>query len=236
MSTVIDLMPRPEFEARLISAADEGDLFGLRLLRLLESGRCPAPVAQKYATSVVRGARNFIRTLTVLIDTAPDVEAKLILLENLMEEEGIALRRGHGLVVLPQRHHVALAERFAIAVGADLPDRDEAGGIDSDKAIRLAGQGRWVEAVSFLLVGQEAGFAPLSARMHAAFLRMGYPVEELRFFQVHMTADERHGAEALALVSARASSRAEQDAAILAAAAGRRDWLRRHGGEARAAA
>jgi pyrroloquinoline quinone (PQQ) biosynthesis protein C len=237
MTAAIEPWPRPEFERRLSAAAGGGADGGgtLRLLRLVESGRCPPTVLRDYVSGIVRGARTFIRTLTVLIEAAPDAEARLVLLENLMEEEGVALRRGHGIVVHPHRGHIHLAERLAKAVGAPLPDADAAGGIDGERVAGLVDQGRWLEAVAFLLVGQEAGFPAVAARMHAAFRRMGYAAEDLMFFQVHQSADERHGAQALALVAARARSRAEQEAALASAAAGRRDWVARHGGLGRAA-
>lgn len=232
MNSATEPLSREAFEARLLDAVAAWPYVRTRFYRALASGRCPRPVLQTYARSTHLSASLFCASIAELVKQAPDSQARLILLENLMEEEGIVLRADRGLVLRADQSHPALALRFVHATGADelsLGDATHATGEGRD----LIRQGRWVEAVAHLLVGQELKFSEVSGVWFDLLRAYGFADRDLAFFAVHTEVDCAHGRQALDLVLDRARSRAEQEAAIGAAGRGARAWFEFHGGEAR---
>jgi pyrroloquinoline quinone (PQQ) biosynthesis protein C len=230
-STIEAPLTRASFEAALLAAVEDYRCEDTRFYRLAASGRCPPSVLRRYARSTYLSACLFCASLAALADKAPDGAARLALLENLLEEEGISLRPDQGLVVRPERRHPALALRFVKACGGGEEEAGDGRHATGPGRAMLA-QGRWLEAVSFLLVGQELKFAAASALILAALRPYGFAERDLAFFAVHGEADCRHGREALDLVVDRARSRAEQQACIAAAGDGARHWFDLHGSSA----
>lgn len=231
MNSATDRLTPARFEAALIERLDAWPAERTRFVKLLRSGRCPAPVLLRYARSTYLSADLFRGLLARMIDLAPDPEARLILLENLMEEEGIHLRVDQGLVVRPDTRHVALALRFLQACGGGEADPVGDGTHATSEGHRLLDQGRWLEGVAHLLIGQELKYSVTSQVLFEAFLRYGFAPRDIAFFAVHGEADLEHGRQALALVVDRAGTRQEQEACLAAAEAGARAWFDMHGGE-----
>jgi pyrroloquinoline quinone (PQQ) biosynthesis protein C len=220
---------RAEFERRLRGATTSWSFADSRFYRLLAAGRCPPSLLRRYAAATCQGARLFCASLAELAAAAPDPRAKLVLLENLMEEEGIDLLPGAGLRVRPARGHVALAERFLAACGGSRDEPEPPTHHMLHPGREMLNQGRWLDACAFLLIGQELNFSSICKLMVPLLRHHGIAARDLAFFQVHIAADARHGREALDLLLARARTAAEQNGCIAAAAAGARTWFDRHG-------
>lgn len=225
MNSPIEAAPAG-LERRLLGAVAAYPFERTRFYQVLVSGRCPPALIRSYALATLRGAEDFRVKLARLTETAPDEEAHAILLENLREEDGVVVVGGKR-VTRPARRHVALAQRFVAACGAT---EDMPAATHDDPAAALLDQGRWLEAVSFVLVGQEHPFSTVSARLFEALRGYGYSARDLVFFAAHRTADAEHGRQALALVGRHAAAPAQRDAAVAAAEAGARHWCARHGG------
>ncbi len=233
-STIDRVLTRAEFEAALLAAIAEFDFSRSRFYRMLAAGRAPKGVLRRYAGETYRGAKLFCANLADLARQAPDPQARLALLENLLEEEGIHLRPGRGLVSRPDQRHPALASRFVAACGgeeaeaeADEKERRHL----STRGRELIDQRRWLEAVAFLLIGQELKFATIAEALFEVLKRHGYAERDLAFFGVHIEADQEHGRQALDLVLDRARTPAEQQACIAAARAGAATWFDYHGAD-----
>jgi pyrroloquinoline quinone (PQQ) biosynthesis protein C len=234
MNSTTDLLPRAEFERRLLAAIERYPADGTRFYRLLTTGRCPQAMLRRYALATARAAALFCSTVATLVDSAPDTEARLVLLENLLEEEGIFLKADKGLVVRDEKRHTALALRFVRACGGDEGDVAalEAAPQPIAPGRRMLAEGRWLEGAAFLLIGQELKFGVTSGQLFEALKGQGLSARDLAFFAVHIEADAKHGRQALDLVLDRAATRVDQEAAIRAAEAGAREWFRMHGGAA----
>jgi pyrroloquinoline quinone (PQQ) biosynthesis protein C len=218
------------FKAALLSATEDFRFEETRFCRILAAGRCPRALLRRFAVAAHRGAQLFCTHLAGLVEQAPDPQARLILLENLMEEEGVSLSAASGLVTRPGRRHVALAARFLEACdGAPslaLDDKSHA----LSPGLRLLAEKRWLEAASFVLVGQELKFSQVSARLLALLGEAGFSARDLAFFAVHVGADRRHGEEALALIADRAVTADDQARCLAAARLGASHWFDAHGG------
>jgi len=235
MSIVTELshpaaLHRRSFERALLEAIEPYRVGDSRFYRLVAGGRCPRALMLRYAQATYGSAQQFCVILSLLLDQAPDSGARLALLENLMEEEGIEIRPGRGLVVRPARRHPELALRFLRACGGEA---DEGAATPFGPAVELLRDGRWTEAVAFVLVGQELKFADSSRKLFDLLRGFGLAEHDLAFFAVHGVADLEHGRQAVGLVLDHARSRDEQDRCIAAAAAGARHWFELHGGRAR---
>lgn len=235
MPSIIEApLGRGALESALRAAIDAYPFEETRFCRLLASGRCPEAILLRYARATHQGAKLFCATLADLADKAPDAAARHVLLENLMEEEGIFLRADAGLVVRPERRHPALALRFLKACGGDSGEEDGERLHAIGPGRQLLAQGRWLEAVSFLLIGQELKFAHASACLFDLLRRRGMSGRDLAFFAVHVEADGEHGRQALDLVLDRARTAGEQRSCIAAAGDGARHWFEMHGNGASA--
>lgn len=224
-----------DFRKALIAAVDAYPTQDTRLYHLLMARRCPPAMILRYAQSTYVSARLFCATIAEMVDKAPSERARLWLLENLLEEEGIVLKPSQGLVVRPEQRHPALAARFLRACGGNELDAEAHTRHATGPGRQLLADGRWTEAVAHLLVGQELKFGAASACLFDAFRANGYSAHDLAFFAVHRTADCEHGEQALQLVIEQCRTATEQDAALVAARNGTRIWFDMHGGAARMA-
>ncbi len=235
MNTDIDQAPldRPEFAARLISTVDAWPCEATRFYQLLLSGRCTQGMLVRYALATWQSARLFAATLAEMAEKAPDARSRLHLIENLMDEEGITMRASKGLIHRPESAHAALAERFARACGGESVSLDDHALYATGPGRALLAEGRWVEAVANLLLGQEMPFSTSSGLLAEALKRNGLSERDVAFFSVHVEADYDHGQQALAIVLDHALTRELQEKCIAAASAGARLWFEMHGGAAR---
>jgi pyrroloquinoline-quinone synthase len=226
-------LTRAAFEAELVAAVDRWPCKETRFYRLLATGRCPPAVMLRYARSTYVSAKLFCASIAELVEKAPDDQARLVLLENLLEEEGIFLRPERGLVVRPEKRHPALALRFLRACpggeGEDEATLDGDGLHATGPGRTMLAEGRWLEAISFLLIGQERKFGTASGQLFEVLRRQGLTARDLAFFAVHVEADSEHGRQALDLVLDRARTPAQQNRCIQAAGDGARHWFEMHG-------
>lgn len=235
MSTVTELdrpaaLDRRAFEAALVEAIAPYKAEDSRFYRLVANRRCPQSMMLRYAQATHRSAEMFCESLSQMIDQAPDACARLVLLENLMEEEGIELTPGRGLVVRPQRRHSEIAMRFVRACGGDA---DPGAVHATSPGLKMLAEGRWTEGATYLLVGQELKFAEASQTMLRLLREFGFSDYDLAFFAIHGSADLEHGRQAIALVLDHARTRDEQERCIAAAGASARHWFEMHGGRAK---
>lgn len=235
MSSPTEVLPAAEFSQQLLAEASAYPLEETRFYRLLMQRRCPPAMIRKYACSTWLSARMFCVCLAKLVQGAPNDRARLLLLENLLEEEGMHLCADRGLLLRLEARHQQLALRFVKACGVEQEPVSNAPHM-MQAAEELLSQGRWLEAVAFLLVGQELNFARNSGLIMQALLRQQFDAGDLVYFAVHGAADQRHGDEALSLVVDNAHTRAEQQAALCSAREGARHWFEMHGGARRDAA
>lgn len=232
-STIEAPLGREAFESALLSAIEGYPCEETRFYKVVTCGRCPPELLLRYARSTYLSASTFCATIAELIDKAPDPLARLVLLENLLEEEGIFLRPDRGLVVRPECRHPELALRFLKACGGDAEADPVGNGLSAiGPGRQLLAQGRWLEAISFLLVGQELKFSTVSALLFEALRGHGIGDRDLAFFAVHIEADCEHGRQALDLVLDRAHSADQQRLCVAAADAGARCWFEMHGSSA----
>ncbi|WP_339931227.1 iron-containing redox enzyme family protein [uncultured Brevundimonas sp.] len=234
-STTEPPLDRGSFEQALLKAIAPWPLEGTRFYRALTTRRCPLSLLQRYARSTYLSATLFCATIAELVDKAPDREARLTLLENMLEEEGIHLNPRRGLIVRPEARHPALALRFLRATGVEDGTEEDAFG----NAMHATGpgramlaEGRWLEAVAFLLIGQELKFATAAEPLLKALGQQGFSDRDLAFFAVHIEADAEHGQQALDLVLDRAVTAQAQQACIAAAETGAHHWFDSHGSAA----
>lgn len=232
LSTIEKPLTRATFEAALLAAIEGCRAEDTRFFRLVSTGRCPPSVLRRYARSTYVSACLFCASIAELVDKAPDGGARLVLLENLLEEEGIFLQPSRGLVLRPEQRHPALAARFLKACGGSEEDAETDGLHATGPGRAMLAGGRWLEAVSFLLIGQELKFGTVSGQLFELLHARGFAARDLAFFAVHVEADSAHGRQALDLVLDRAHTADEQRACVAAATAGARHWFDMHGGGA----
>lgn len=217
------LIPSSEFKQILINEVRKYSFTNTRLYRILESGKCSNFIARKIAESMLNTAYAFYPILAELIDLAPNNQAKFILLSNLMEEEGILLRKSQGLVVKPELRHSGLAERVFFATGGtSLPERVNPEVFKQTR--EYLRQGKWVEAVAYTLVGHEMPSSEYCKEIVPLLKGLGYSQRDLAFFSIHVDADERHGQEAIDLVVENATTYHLQMSALEAASTGCSSW------------
>lgn len=232
MNFPTEMLSSEQFSERLLHAVAEFPLENTRAYKLLVSRKCPLSFIQQYARSAYRAASFFCETLPELIEQAPNDKAKLTLLNNLLEEEGIHISSSKGLTVRPEARHVTLALRFVDACGAS-QSLEKNLVRQVSPAQNYLSKERWLEAIAFIMIGQELPFSHNSTLMMNALIGQGYSAKDLVFFAVHREADKRHGQEALDLVINNSHSRKQQDAAIQAAREGARHIFFIHGGIAK---
>lgn len=225
------LMDRETLQRLLFETIHAYPFEETRFYNLLDKGRCSRKVLEKFANSTYLGAKLFCASLAELVIHAPDNDAKLLLLENLMEEEGIFLRPDSGLSVRKQANHQVLALKFADACGNIIDD------VILNHNSHLLNQGRqwilesrWLEAAAYLLIGQELKFSSVSEKMFNVLIKNGFQRKDLAFFAIHIEADMKHGQQAMDIVIDRAVTPELQLAVIAAADAGAKKWFQMHGG------
>jgi pyrroloquinoline quinone (PQQ) biosynthesis protein C len=232
MPSAIEPAPldRKTFRQKLTEVVNTWHCEDTRFYNLLMTGRCPRPVLLRYALSTWASSTLFMSTLAQMANLAPDAQSRLHLIENLMEEHGIFISESTGLVHRPEIEHPALAMRFVRACGGDEAMTKGIIPHAIGPARQMLAEGRWLEAVANLLIGQEYKFSHASALLCDALQRNGLSAADTVFFAVHGEADYQHGEHAFGFVLDHALTRAKQEAAMQAAAQGAQHWFEMHGG------
>jgi pyrroloquinoline-quinone synthase len=218
-----------EFEESLLEAARGPDAASHPFVRGVRDGAYPRDRLRLYATALAAVVSAFSRSLAAILAHCDDAEARRMLLENLLEEEGaVSFRPGDGLVIDPRIRHSDLAWRFALAAGAN-----------EDSARRLVDipmwfvrelrEGRWIGPLAYVVIGYEANIPPTFRALIEGFHRhYKFTEEELTFFTVHTVADERHSAQGAAIIAAAAGSGAARREALDGARRGASAWWQFH--------
>jgi pyrroloquinoline-quinone synthase len=227
------LLSQTDLRSQLLVAISEWRFEDTRLCAVLRTGKCPPSILRRYAAATYRSAKLFCATIAEMVSTAPDAQARLILLENLLEEEGIILKPQQGLVTRASQSHPALALRFLKACGGSAAEVNLETRHATAPGRQMLARGQWTLAVANLLVGQELKFATTSGQLFDALRMNGLTAHDLAFFAVHGKADQEHGEQAMQLVMDHCETRADQEAAIAAARNGAWLWFEMHGGAQR---
>jgi pyrroloquinoline quinone (PQQ) biosynthesis protein C len=217
-----------DFRAELWRAVREPAVEHGRFFRLLESDADAQAALREYALRLYQGVHAFARRLYAICSVVPHADARVLIAENVLEEEGFVPTSGR-LVLQSAASHRSLAERFARACG--LGDAELAAAVQRlprgwfEDAIQ---EGRWLAAMAYLLVGVEGNGAPACRALLANLQRRGFAAGELAFFELHGSADEEHSAVGLTLVERFACDVQQRTEALAAAARGARDFRLLH--------
>jgi pyrroloquinoline quinone (PQQ) biosynthesis protein C len=225
------------FAARLQHIVGTCPVGRTRMVRALASPRCPRALERRLAVSAYVGARAFTGQLAALIRLADAPEARLMLIENLIDEEGLRIVSGQGLALRPQAVHLRWAEIFLHSLDMTVDDAlamASADGINR-RLTRFAAYlaaGDWLAAMAYLMVGQEAlvpaTFGPIIDGLRAR----GHDEAGIVFFTAHLAADLEHGGQAVALMARLAGRDHRRQAAIAdAVMQGAHDWWLSYGGD-----
>lgn len=225
MPAITEALPAERLRDALQAAIGTVAIGESRLCRLLANPRSPSRLLRTFATNIHSGATQFPGLLAALIARAPDQTARAVLIDNLLEEHGVRIVPGEGLVAVPGQCHSEWSAHFLRACGGDPRDVERADTMLEGARIEamLLG-GYWLEAVAYLLIGQETMFGRACSELVEVLRRRGLDDADIVFFSRHAIADQKHGEDALALVTSRATSAERQTAVIEAAAAGARHW------------
>src|SRR5262245_47913868 len=107
------------FAAQLLSAVRTPDITHHAFVQGIAAGRYPKASLHAYLQELAALAKGFPATLATLLAHCDHEEARHLILENLLEEEGaVTYNAEDGLVIASYRSHSALAVRLAQAAGA----------------------------------------------------------------------------------------------------------------------
>jgi pyrroloquinoline quinone (PQQ) biosynthesis protein C len=219
------------FRAQLESTAYQWPMEQSRFIRLLDRSRCPAHMLQRYSIKLHAQAAAFPQLLARLIKITEQPEARLHLLENLMEEEGVSLRPQVGLGINPNARHPLWSARFAMATGVTEQQLAKAEQAWEENAVgELIEDARWLEAIAYLMLGIEANVPRTFSAMLPGLRRAGFTERELTMFSAHIIADTEHGDAAFTIVEKFADTPHRQELALKAVARGAEEWWNRHNG------
>jgi len=226
-----------ELEAALLDAVAPYRFEDTRFCAILAADNVPKAAIRHLARGTVAGANGFVALLARMVEAAPDPASRLLLLENLLAEEGILFSPSRGIQVKPQLRHANVARRLALASGMSEGEIDaigpEAEPANFAHARRLLCEDRWLEAVAYLLIGAELKTGLSCPLIVDLLRRAGLSRQDVAFYEMHSEADLAHGRQAFDMVLRNASTRCLQDVAIKAAADGARDWFQTYGGLAK---
>jgi pyrroloquinoline-quinone synthase len=192
------------------------------------TGRLTLDDIRRYALGLTAVAAGFPRRLCAILSICDDPEVRTSLIENLLEEEGVAgYEPGKGLRIISERRHAELARRFARAAGASETEIDAAvsavrGSRWFADAIR---DGDWLGAFAYVAVGHESN-VPSTFRGIVPPLveRYGFSLDDLAFLTEHYTSDERHGNDSAFLIARVARTEDARRRAVEGARRGGKAW------------
>ncbi len=220
-----------DFAGEMRAAALRWPMHEARLVRLVESGRCPRSLLQKMAARLFQLARRFTGDLAHLAELAPGADLKLFLIGNLLEESGTRIVPGQGLRLDADAVHLNWARAFARACGLDDGALEEriarAPAIDYGWFDRALERRDWLGGTGYLLA-QEFNTPRTLAPMLRGLSGMGFGAEDLTFFSVHIVDDEQHGGDGLALLAREATSAGTRAEVLAGIEHGAYDWWQAH--------
>lgn len=231
MSILLPMMDNTElsFRARLIVEAEKWPLEESRLVRLLCAPRCSKNFLRSFALSVYGVATYFIESVARLFCITPNGPLRQFLLDNFLEEAGARVTNQRTVECAATAEHLVWLERFAHACGiSDAELRASLNGKrpKPDGHYQLIEERKWLEACSYLLVGQERQIPQYFGRLIPAFKARGFSDEDIVFFHNHLEADRVHGARGLELVIEAADTEEKRAIVLKYVALGARDnWL-----------
>jgi len=202
-----------DFRQRIIETADQWPIEEARVIRLLKNPRTPHSLIQQFATGVFTGASHFAEAIALMFCQAEHPEAKAFLMENLLEETGVALR-DNTFRYRAAQEHTTWARRFCHACQLDNAHLDQALSQAPRwpaQAFALLEQRDWQAAIAYLVVGYERASPRYMKAAYDALLSRGFPKEALAFFHNHIAADEAHGEQGVNILLAIAETPAAQE-------------------------
>ncbi|MFC1681194.1 iron-containing redox enzyme family protein [Pseudomonadota bacterium] len=217
------------FKVSLMEAAGRWPLETSRLVRLVNDSKCPRFFFRKYSREVYVRAQFFLEDVAQLACICPEDGARQFMLDNFLFEIGAVATPEKGVSILPGAMHISWAKRFAYACGNS--DKElEAALLESvgKRAFQraLIQQRRWLEAIAYLVVGQEAQLPRLLIPLVGGLKKHGFGSSDLVFFTQHIKADSEHVSGVFEVMETVASTQPRRDLALEYVALGARDyWL-----------
>ncbi|HYE73417.1 MAG TPA: iron-containing redox enzyme family protein [Blastocatellia bacterium] len=219
------MISQDDLRQQLIAATARYDIAVNPFVEGIGEGIYPQSSLHHFGKVVVEMASAFPYTLAAILSCCDNLDVRQSLLANLLEEEGgVSFKAGSGLVVDRTRRHSELAARFAQAVGVDI--QDDCRLVEQPQWITQKLRERcWIGPLAYFAVGYELN-VPFTFRALLGGLRThyGFTDDELLFFTEHLDADERHGAEGIAMITAAAKTPSMQRDAIEGARRGALVW------------
>jgi pyrroloquinoline quinone (PQQ) biosynthesis protein C len=171
-------------------------------VQCLSNGRYSKASLALYGRGLARLVENFPRRLAALASITPHRKARLLIVSNLLEEEGVIRFDSTGELFDDERmSHTSLIGRFVDAAGASETASEPIEPQEEDWFDAAIRSGRFLAASAYLNVGVE-GAAPttFSAIIPALQEHYGFTSKEIAFFVEHAAADERHRDRAIEML------------------------------------
>lgn len=217
------------FRSQLETAAYQWPMETSRFITILNKGRCPISLLQRYAIKLHLFSEEFPALQARLIKIVPVPEVKLSLLENLLEESGIFLNTSIGLKVKPSARHTEWSKRFALACGVTTEQFEQSISSNNETtADTYLNENRWLEAIAYLMIGMEANLPRTFKAMLPGLREAGFSERDITYFSAHIEADTRHGAVAFSLIEQCAVTSQQKEQVLEAVALGAETWWLRH--------
>lgn len=194
-------------------------------IKMILSGEYPDTFLKEFSLLIYKGANSFPIILGRILGITPDYQARLFLLENILEEEGVTYSSRNGLKENPQSRHVEWAIRFAHATGHKNDALRNSDVSHVNKTFNTYINNRdWLGAIAYYLAGIESN-TPATFRLIVDGLsRKGYSDDDLAFFRNHITLDELHGDKAFEILSRHATDDQISDSILKSVRRGARHW------------
>lgn len=218
----------PAFSEQLRAMAFKHPMERARVIRVMESGRASRESVRALSAAIHAGATHFLRHLAQIYRITPEPLARLAVLENLLEEEGISVNPRSGLEVHVASRHVTWARRLTDAAGASEDDLNRAlADYQRPQLEAYIEQGDWLAAIGFLLIGMESNIPRTFIPLKNGFSKMGFAKADLVFFSAHIVADQAHGDAGFELLARLTPAGRRQDV-LAAVEAGADHWWQSH--------
>jgi pyrroloquinoline-quinone synthase len=185
-----------DFTTELIAARDARHSKDHPFFDLWAAGRLTLPQTGVYMAQHYHYVTGFLDWVMYVASQAPERAVKRYLLENLSEEED------------PNDTHLDMQFDYAGLCGFSRDAVVKSRPLPLTEALihwgwHVAQREPWPIALAAFLVGLESQVPGIMRRLVPAFeTHYGYPptAREIRFFTIHIAADERHGSRGLELV------------------------------------
>jgi len=191
------------FAETLVETAHSQPLEEMTLFKSLKRGYYSRSALKIFIQRFVRISEIFPYNIARILAQCPDPQFRLHLLENLMEEEGIALSPTTGrLERFAERSHFEMGKRFGYSLGISEEEFANPAwkGVSKWVDDKLKA-GLWHGVAAFLMVGVEANTPRVFRKLIPAFKEhYGYKDADLTYFIEHIELDDTHGQDAANLL------------------------------------